>query len=200
MTPLAIPRLRLTHGQVAWTLSMGQPPTKVVLAQLRYLRTLGIPFADAQRAAGRGNRVTYGFYDLIETGMAFEALRRGVPPRHLKQLVDERRGFRRVYKRAYQEIPEAAYVQSWVKSRGEERVLLGEEYFVYIEGRFSPDPGHIELPPLEEAKASMDFGDLVDRSPSGADRVVLQIKRLMIPLLAWAAEAPVTPPGPKATR
>jgi hypothetical protein len=191
MTAPAIPRLHLTHGQVAWTLSMGQSPTKAVLAQLRYLRTVGIPFADAERSAGRGNRVTYGFYDLIE---------RGVPPRHLKQLVDERRKFRRVYKAAFMEIPQVAYTQSWVKSRGKAGTMLGNDYSIFIEGRFSDDAGRIELPTVEGANGWMDFDRLVERSASGNDRVVLQIKQLMIPLLAWAAEAPVTAPGPKAAR
>jgi len=62
--------LSLTHGQVAWALARGQPPTALLLDQLRYLRQLGVPFSKSELGGGRGNRIHYGFDHLIELGGA----------------------------------------------------------------------------------------------------------------------------------
>jgi hypothetical protein len=44
--------LSLTHGQVAWALARGQPPSDQLIDQLRYLRQLGVPFSKAELGAG----------------------------------------------------------------------------------------------------------------------------------------------------
>jgi hypothetical protein len=73
--------LHLTHGQVAWTLARGLPPSRALLDQLRYLRQLGVPFPKDELGGGRGHRIWYGFDQLIELGVAVFGLRRGMAPR-----------------------------------------------------------------------------------------------------------------------
>ena len=54
----SIPRLALTHGQVAWALCAGQPPDQVTIDRLRYLRQLHVPFGADEVGVGRGNRLS----------------------------------------------------------------------------------------------------------------------------------------------
>ena len=56
----SVPRLNLTHGQVAWAICAGQPPDKVTVDRLRYLRQLNIPFSEDEVGVGRGNRLSFG--------------------------------------------------------------------------------------------------------------------------------------------
>jgi hypothetical protein len=43
---------------------------------IRYLRQLGVPHSEEAVGAGRGNRIFYGFEELIECGVALYAIRR----------------------------------------------------------------------------------------------------------------------------
>src|SRR5215831_12019840 len=83
--------LSLTHGQVAWVLGRGQPPSAQLHDQLRYLRQLGVPFSKQELGGGRGNRIRYGLDHLIELGVALFGLQRGMTPREVAGiLVDHR--------------------------------------------------------------------------------------------------------------
>src|SRR4249919_2094262 len=97
----SVPPLALSHGQVLWCLAGGKEPLPPLPDQVRYLRQLLIPFEESEMGQGRGVRLSYGFYHLIEVGIAHEGLRRRIEPRLLKMLVDERAGFRRAYRDAY---------------------------------------------------------------------------------------------------
>ena len=76
----SVPRLNLTHGQVAWAICAGQPPDKVTVDRLRYLRQLNIPFSEDEVGVGRGNRLSFGFDHLIECAIAIWSMRRGTKP------------------------------------------------------------------------------------------------------------------------
>src|SRR5689334_25033847 len=97
--PQYLPHLSLSQGQVAWVLSLGQPPGKLLIDQMRYLRTLGVPFSAKELGAGRGNWLRSDYYQLVETGAAIAAIRRGMRPAEAaKVLVDNRSEIRALYR------------------------------------------------------------------------------------------------------
>ena len=108
--------LSLTHGQVAWALARGQPPSAPLIDQLRYLRQLGVPFSKAELGGGSGHRLRYGFNHLIELGVAVFGLERGMRPREIAWiLVDHRAELRRCYRDTLAALPESAFEAEWVK-------------------------------------------------------------------------------------
>ena len=106
-----VPRLSLTHGQLAWVVALGQflppPRWRHLMAQLRYLRQLGIPFREAQRGKGRGHRIRYSYDELMEVAVGLYALRQDVRPHVIaKILLRNRARLRRVYREALAERPQ----------------------------------------------------------------------------------------------
>jgi hypothetical protein len=194
----ALPDLHLTHGQVAWALSGGQPPTNQTLDQLRYLRQLGIPFTKEELGVGRGNRITYTYDHLIECGVALAGLRRGLRFREVaKILIEHRDHLRKTYRRAFEEQPPLALNAEWVKSRGKIRSLLENEIFLRLHDRFSEKPGEYEIVCPQEPGAESMIGDIVERYPGGEIRPMLPLTHLVLELVAWALEAPIIKSGPK---
>ena len=107
--PKSIPLLALTQGQVAWTLSLGQPPSEQTIDQLRYLRQIGVPFSDAEQGGGRGYHLHYGYVHLVECALALFAIRRGRVPREAaKYLISGRKGLRPLYRQAFRTLPDKA--------------------------------------------------------------------------------------------
>ncbi len=194
--PTPLPRLSLSHGQVAWALSLGQPPDEKILEQLRYLRILGVPFETSELGGGRGNRVRYRYEHLIEVGVALFGLRRGMRPREVAEmLVSQRRRLRRVYRKAFRDQPLAALEAPWVKSRGRSVPLLANEIFLRFHDRYSPAPGKVEqLAPAEIGMPPPTA--LAERYPGEAARTLLPLTRLVLELVAWASGAPEIKPGP----
>ena len=196
--PKPLPKLSLSHGQVAWALSLGASPTQTLLDQLRYLRELGIPFEESELGRGRGNRLRYSYDELIEVGVAVFALRRGVAPRDIAQILGGRRGFlRRHCRKIYLEQPDEALNDTWVKSRGREIPVWGSEPFLRLHDRHSDQPGKLDL--LLDIKASdlsqvLGFHELY---PGEMARTLVPLRRLVLELVAWALEAPETRPGPQ---
>src|SRR6266446_919741 len=130
--------LSLTHGQVAWTLSRGLPPSQQLLDQLRYLRQLGVPFTKGELGSGRGNRIRYGFDHLIELGVAVFGLQRGMAPREVAAIVvNHRDEFRRRYRETLAALPPAKFEADWVKSRGALVPLMRDEVFLRMHDRYS---------------------------------------------------------------
>ena len=139
--------LSLTHGQVAWALARGQPPSDQLIDQLRYLRQLGVPLSKAELGAGSGNRICYRFDHLIELGVAVFGLERGMRPREVaKILVGHRAEFRRFFRDTLAALPEDAFMAEWVKSRGA-MVPFIKERFLRLHDRYSERPGSFELVP-----------------------------------------------------
>jgi hypothetical protein len=189
--------LSLTHGQVAWALARGQPPSDQLIDQLRYLRQLGVPFSKAELGAGSGNRIRYGFDHLIELGVAVFGLERGMRPREVaKILVDHRAEFRRLYRDTVAALPEDAFTAEWVKSRGAVVPIINET-FLRLNDRYSDRPGSFDLVPGDAFDAFRQLAMATERYPGGDVRTSLPITRLVTELVAWAREAPEIKPGRK---
>ena len=188
--------LALTHGQVAWALARGEPPSAQLIDQLRYLRQLGVPFSKAELGSGSGHRIRYGFDHLIELGVAIFGLERGVRPREVARiLVDHRAELRRCYRDTVAELPESAFEADWVKSRGAVQPIINER-FLRLYDRYSEQPGSFELVPGDALAAFMQFA-MLERYPGGEVRTALPLTRLVTELVAWAREAPEIKPGRK---
>jgi len=189
--------LSLTHGQVAWVLARGQPPSQLLLDQLRYLRQLGVPFSREECGSGRGNRIRYGLDHLIELGVALFGLERGMKPREIAGLlVDHRAEFRRCYRDALAAMAPFAFQAEWVKSRGAVVAIMGEEVFLRLRDRHSEEVATLELVP-PDAFATMLQQLQTLTYPGGEIRTLLPLTRLVIELVAWAREAPEIKPGRK---
>lgn len=197
----AIPRLQLTHGQVAWALCGGHAPDRRTLDALRYLRQLGVPFTPAELGVGRGNRLTYRYDHLIECAVALYAVRRGMKPGEgAGFLVAERKTLRKLYRSTFHDTSEAALNAEWVKSRGKTIASLDNEHFLRLHARSADTRGTIESMTLDEAITyRAGLGDLVERYSDGVHPLV-PLRRVMLEAVAWALIAPVTPPGRAAAR
>ena len=191
----SIPRLALTHGQVAWALCAGQPPDKVTLDRLRYLRQLNVPFAQDEAGGGRGNRLTYRFDHLIECAIAVWSLRRGTKPRAAAEfLIAERTGLRKFFREHFKAMPDAALTAEWVKSRGRIVPTMVDEIYLRLHAR-SGETGTLKAMTLDEVlmfKAAI--GDQVEQYGNEIQALV-PLRRVMLEAVAWALIAPVTPPG-----
>ena len=191
-------QLSLTHGQVAWTLSRGLPPTQELLDQLRYLRQLGVPFTKDELGGGRGNRIRYGFDHLIELGVALFGLRRGIRPREMASiLIDRRDEFRRLFRDVLTALPAGSFEAEWVKSRGAIVPLISGEIFMRLHDRYSERPGTVELVPGDGFAALIQLRAVTETYPGGEVRTLLPLTRLVLELVAWAREAPEIKPGRK---
>ena len=189
--------LSLTHGQVAWALARGPQPTPVLFDQLRYLRQLGVPFSKHELGGGRGNRIRYGFDQLIELGVALFGLQRGMAPREVAGiLVEHRSELRRCYRDILTAQPEAAFEAEWVKSRGA-MVPIMNETFLRLHDRYSERRGSCELVGGDPFAFLSQFATVTERYPGGETRTLLPLTRLVIELVAWAREAPEIKPGRK---
>jgi hypothetical protein len=192
--------LELTQGQVAWTLSLGQPPTKQTADQLRYLRQIGVPFSEAELGVGRGYHLHYGYDQLIECGVALYAIRRGMVPREAAQhLIAQRRRLRRTYRQAFLEQPDAALTAPWVKSRGKMVAIPSTRYDLRLHNRYSHTPGRIEMVMFPNPQEGASSGDLVERFADNESRVWVPLTRLVLEWTAWALEAPELKRGPQAS-
>lgn len=191
---LSIPHLALSHGQVLWCLAGGKEPSPPLPDQVRYLRQLGVPFDDSEVGKGRGVRLSYGFYHLIELGVAHEGLRRRIQPRFLTMLVDERAGYRRLYREAYLEIAPHPHL-----FEGDPRSIpmFADEFFLRLHDRYSDTPGEITVVVQPKRGSGRSAGDLVETYVGEEERDVIALKSLMLRLLSLARIAPVTRPGPK---
>ena len=194
----AIPRLQLTHGQVAWAICDGQQPEAKTTDQLRYLRQLGVPFTDKELGVGRGNRLTYNYDHLIECGIAIWALRRGVRPRQAAEyLVGDRAKLRKLYRKALKDQPDEAMTQPWIKSRGRIMPTLARDNFIALFDGHEDGTAKFDLMTMEEMmmfRASL--GDMVARRGQEVQPLV-PLGRLVIQLVTWALEAPEVKTGPR---
>ena len=197
---MKIPRLHLSLGQIAWAINLGEPAPKHLLERLNYLRQLGIPFKRDERGAGSGNRVGYGYDDLIECGVALFALENGMKPADVsKVLVGERAHSRKTYRKALQVVPDSALSAPWVKSRGKIGALIANEIWLRLHNRYSDTPGTMEV--LDPSQADPPAGaspfDPVERFADGLTFRWVPLTRLALQWTAWALEAPEIRTGPR---
>ena len=193
-----IPSLNLTFGQLAWTLNFGEPPKQHFIDKLNYLSKLGIPFKRESNKLGSGNRVQYGYEDLIECGVAMFGLNIGLKPKDMKiLLVDHRSEYRDAFRQAIINHPESAINQPWVKykGKGSQGAVNEHDVFLRLHDRYSDFIGTIDLVQLDGAN-SMPF-DLNEMSQDGSSRPLLPLSRFALQWTAWALEAPEFKTGPK---
>ncbi len=194
--PQRLPDLDLSLGQVLWAISYGREPNRALRDQVRYLRMLGIPPASAAQASGPGNRIRYDFHDLVELGLAVTALDLGFRPKDIAAvLVERREDMREHYAQAWLDLPEQALTQSWVKSRGEEKVMLDNDPGLRLHDRRSDRWGQMDWVSVEEASEDLPVFEPVERYKGEPPRRLLPLKRLMLQWVAWALEAPDIKPG-----
>ena len=171
----------------------GREPAKSLVARVRYLRQLGIPFADGAQGTGRGVRVLYDFYQFIELGVAWEAVRQRIEPSLLEPLIADRKLFKNVYDEAYAEL--AAH-PSLFEDDPYTRSMFGSDFYIQFSDQNSKEPGTVTLA-LPDPKKGRKFGDLVGTKADGTEYVIVALKTVMLSLLKLAKIAPPTRPGPK---
>jgi hypothetical protein len=200
---LAVPRLHLSHGQLVWTLCLGQfplpPQQRHLVAQLRYLRQVDIPFREATRGRGRGNPLTYSYEEAVDVAVALKALRRNVQPHLVRTfLLNNRPVLRPLYRQALEEQPVGALETDWVKSRGSIIAVLEQEYFLRLHNRYSETPGRVELVPPGAAHRFEHVFSLQEHMADGTTVVNIPLTRLILDLVYWARRVPPIRAGRKA--
>ncbi|MCW2349182.1 hypothetical protein [Sphingobium sp. B12D2B] len=194
--PTVLPDLDLTLGQMLWAVRYGHEPDQHFRDEIRYLRLLDIPGASATQASGPGKRIRYGFADLVELGLAVTGLDLGFRPKDIAVvLVGQREGMHRLYANAWLDLPDAALVADWIKSRGRIKPLIADEIFVRLHDRRGEKWGQIDLIGAQEADDALPMLEPVERFGSVAPRRLIPLKRLMLQWVAWALEAPDIKPG-----
>jgi hypothetical protein len=196
--PQAVPNLSLTQGQLLWALSHGRDPDQLLKDQVRYLRQLGIPKKSTEVAPGKGNRIRYDFFDLVELGVAFRALMLRFRPKDIAALlVSDREAFRQIIAQAWLELPDAALTQDWVKSRGRTTPLIAAEINVRLHGRRSEKWGQLDIVGFNDSVPGLSLFAPIERFDDGDVLPLVPLKHSMLPWVAWALEAPVIRTGPK---
>lgn len=196
---MKVPVLRLSAGQVLRALGLGQEPDTRTRNEVRYLRQLGVPHQEAKVGQGRGNRLTYGYEDLIEIGVAIFAMRRGMKPKDAATvLIKQRKTFRTLFRDALEQQPERALEAEWIKSRGRSVGILAEEMFLRLHDRYSAKPGSYQLIEPDRGADLADFLGMREVLPDGGARVLVPLTRIALELTYWALQAPQVPPGRRA--
>lgn len=205
--PAALPHLRLTLGQAAWVLSGGQPPSKRVIDQLRYLRQLGIPFGDEDPKPGRGVRAAYSYDHLVEMGVALFAVQRGMRPQDAAQFITgDRPALHSLFRRAFLEQPNEALLppaeDPWITQQKAElggrwraiqlTALKENDHFLRLHDRYSDQSGRCEMLTIENLPEGLAFGDYVEHYPDGRSYPLVPLSRLVI---AWTRLALQAPPS-----
>jgi hypothetical protein len=196
--PQSIPELSLTQGQVLWALGHGREPDRQLKDQVRYLRLLGIPGAVSENAAGPGKRIRYDFYDLVELGLGVTALRHRFKPGDISAVLhDDRTGMRMAFEHAWRELPEEALSADWVKSRGKMRPLMGDELYLRLHERRSEQWGKLDLVGPDQVREGLEIFAPIEMFEDGEIRVLMPLKALILPWVAWALDASPIRTGPK---
>ena len=204
---LTVPTWQLSHGQAAWVIAHGRNPPRRVLDQLRYLRQLGVPFTEAERQPGRGNRVFYRYEEVVEMAVAIFAIRHGMRPGEAADfLTQNREDCRKLFRGALEQLPAAALDASWIKSQGREIPIMANELFLRLHDRYSERPGAYETIMVGEgAGADSEQSDsvtgietllgLAERYPGGESRILVPLTRIALEVAGLAREVPEIRPG-----
>jgi hypothetical protein len=198
-----VPPLTLTHGQLAWVLALGQflppPRWRHLMAQLRYLRQLGIPFREARRGKGRGHRIRYSYEELMEVAVGLYALRQEVRPHVIaKILLTNRARLRRVYREALDERPATALEQPRLASRGTIVAIPDEARFLCVHNRYSDTPGQYELVLPAQATDLSESVEMPEEVVDGTTETLIPLTSLVWEMTYWAQRAPGITPGRRA--
>ena len=198
---MQIPDLSLSLGQVLWSLSFGEAPKQHMVDKLNYLRQLGIPFPKKRKGAiaiGSGNRAIYGYDELIECGVAYQALLNGMKPADIvKILVGYRVNMREFYRQALLEQPAGCLTGDWVSSKGRSKPVLADSLYLRLHDRYAETPNQIEAVSTDnDMQALMELFDPTERFGNVVVKVV-PLTILAIQWTYWALLAPELRTGPK---
>lgn len=199
-----VPHFPLTHGQLAWVLALGKflplPRWRHLMAQLRYLRQLGIPFRETRRGKGRGHRIRYSYDELMEVAVGLYALRQEVRPHVIAKILRTNRArLRRVFREALAERPATALEQPSLASRGTIVAIPDEARFLYVHTRYSDTPGKYELvlpAPATDQSESFDMEEVF--TVDGTTGTQIPLTSLVWEMTYWAQRAPDITPGRRA--
>lgn len=196
--PRSLPDLELSHGQVLWALNDGREPDQMLKDQVRYLRQLGIPERSTDAASGSGNRITYGFHDIVELGLALTGLKRRFKPKDIQAvLVGQRDDLRKVIDERWRELPEDVLTQAWVFDSRQPFTPDHEDLYLRLHDRRSEKWGQLDFVSFDEVTELRKLFEPVERMPDGAVLDLLPVTKLMLPWIARALEAPETRTGPR---
>src|SRR4051794_2801868 len=194
-TQAELPMLSLRHGQVAWTLPRGLPPSQGLLDQLRYLQQLRVPLEREEHGMGRGYRLRHRFDHRIELGVAHFSIRRGMALRGFaKFLVANRPQHRAAYRPAWTEQRAALSMTpgsrvAALRSQSSPTRCCCASIFSFRQARdLRRSPG------LGCCRADADR-DRRGKDPGEAVCTPLPPTRLILEFAAWAREAPETRSG-----
>jgi hypothetical protein len=200
-------QLTFTHGQLAWVVALGHflapPRWRRLLAQLRYLRQLGIPFRETRRGHGRGHRIRYSFDELMEVAVALYAVGWDVRPQVIARILRRNRSrLRRVYREVLEERPATGLEPPKPGTHGTIVTRPDEARFLCVQNRNSETPGKYKL--VLPAPAT-DLGEIWEM-PVAVVEVVDRTTETQIPLTSlvwatayWAERVPEITPGRKVT-
>ena len=198
-----MPDISLSHGQVLQILSKGGKPPQRLQNEVRYLRSLGVPFKKKEGSTGSGNRLCYGYYEIIELAVAIEGIKRGMKKGDIaKYLLKDRKPLREYYLSAYTVLPEDAFKRDWMPT--ERGVTIGTNYkqkYLRFHDRFSEAPGKLEFLSQDEIKTLAEsfryMMDPVERYPDGEYRDLIPLTRMIIEIVNLAQQVREEKPGPK---
>jgi hypothetical protein len=189
----SIPDLQLSHGQMLWAVALGQEPSAEARDRARYLRLLGIPRPPSGEGPGSGQRIVYGFDDLVLVGLGMLALSHGYPPRTMKDvLVDQRSQILKEIHTAWLELPADVVEDPVSTSRGKRGVLYEPEYYVSLSGLGRGKPVTLDF--IQTSDNPLQPVQII---PGEAPKALFPLKHWMPQWVAWALQAPKRTRGPK---
>lgn len=197
---MKIPKLKLSLGQLAWAINLGQEVPKIKRDQLNYLRKLGIPHQATVNPPGSGNRVTYGYEDLVECGLALYLFNHGMRPADISNaLLKEPTLMKDLYQDAISEHPEGYLDQPWIRSQGKQVAMNVADIYVTVRGRYAENPGKIERIVKQDAAVDLmsNILDMVQQTTDGNMKIMVPLSSLALQWTYWALRAPKTRTGPK---
>lgn len=197
---MEIPKLKISFGQLAWAINFGQDVPQHKLDKLNYLRQLGIPEKATKKQQGSGNRLTYGYEDLVECGVALYALNQGMKPSDITKVLLKKRGhMKKIYRNALINHPENSLNETWVRSRGQELTMNTHDLALRLHDKYDDKSGEIDVVTMDEFAQGgvLTPLDLVERFPDGSFRALVPLSLLAMQWTYWAVHAPEIRPGPK---
>lgn len=185
--------LTLSFGQVAWAICHGRSPQEQVLDRLRYLRQLGVPFAEKDRK-GSGNRMAYRFEHLIECGLGMEGLKRRIRPTDVATtIVEGRQSLHQLARSIFDEIDPAEFAAvnaAWRKPQYNPM----QERFIWFHDRDSDKPLTIESLTIDQA-TEVERRTIFDAHRLDAAVHLIPFKNCIVSWVGWALVAPRTRAG-----
>lgn len=189
----SIPELELSHGQLLWAIALGNDPSAEARDRARYLRLLGIPRPPAGKGPGSGQRIVYGFDDLVLVGLGMLALSNAFPPRTIKKgLVDRRSSLLMGVHSAWLDLPADIVDDPVSISRGKKLFGYESEFYVSFSGFGRGKQSKLDF--IQTSKNPMQPVKII---PGESPEILFSLKQWMPQWVAWALRAPKQTRGRK---